>query len=278
MGNNLKKTMARNKSIALLLFLFGYNNLFAGTGSYCTLAERQKQRITYLNNQDWCFYYNSYSYMNKSSNAYLSLKIPELRKDYFYYPSHASFDRVERSIPMLIEFDGKYLNPRKEDSNYYQASSKFKEKIIQANPAKQKRNCFYFASDSQYRFPVPAITSDLRVIIYYDIVKDKEDYEFIKKYGSFAKLDRYYEHRSLLLSDFTFEKGKEYELKVEVNPEVTIPDVDEHIPPNLNGFTITLKELPANTKFAFDGKDDIGKTYEQVKKEFFLYDKGAEGN
>ena len=244
MGNDMKKLISRSKSIALLLFLFGYSNLFAGTGSYCTLAERQKQRITYLNNQDWCFYYNSYSYMNKSSNAYLSLKIPELRKDYFYYPSYTSFDKVERSIPILIEFDGKYLNPRKEDSNYYQASSKFKEKIIQANPAKQKRNCFYFASDSQYRFPVPAITSDLRVIIYYDIVNDKEDYEFIKKYGSFAKLDRYYEHRSLLLSDFTFEKGKEYELKIELNPEVTIPDVDENIPLNLNGFTITLKELP----------------------------------
>jgi len=244
MGNDMKKLISRSKSIALLLFLFGYSNLFAGTGSYCTLAERQKQRITYLNNQDWCFYYNSYSYMNKSSNAYLSLKIPELRKDYFYYPSYTSFDKVERSIPILIEFDGKYLNPRKEDSNYYQASSKFKEKIIQANPAKQKRNCFYFASDSQYRFPVPAITRDLRVIIYYDIVNDKEDYEFIKKYGSFAKLDRYYEHRSLLLSDFTFEKGKEYELKIELNPEVTIPDVDENIPLNLNGFTITLKELP----------------------------------
>ena len=37
------------------------------------------------------------------------------------------------------------------------------------------------------------------------------------------------------------------------------------------GFTITLKELPANTKFAFDGKDDIGKIYEDVKKEFVTY-------
>ena len=48
-------------------------------------------------------------------------------------------------------------------------------------------------------------------------------------------------------------------------PEKTVP-----------GFTITLKELPPNTKFAFDGKDDVGKTYEQVKKEFILYDKDAE--
>ncbi|MBP9165698.1 MAG: hypothetical protein KBF99_21110, partial [Leptospiraceae bacterium] len=44
------------------------------------------------------------------------------------------------------------------------------------------------------------------------------------------------------------------------------------------GFIITLKELPPNTKFAFDGKDDIGKDYMQVKKEFIFYETGVEKN
>ena len=120
------------------------------------------------------------------------------------------------------------------------------------------------------------MTSELRVIIYYDLALEKEKYEYLKEYGWYASQDEFYENRSLLLQQFAFEKGKEYELKIEVNPEVIIPDVDEHIPPNLNGFNLSIQELPPNTKFAFDGKDDIGKTYEQVKKEFILYDKDAE--
>ncbi len=263
------------KNKALLLLFFVYSDLYASAGySACIHAQRWEKRIAYLNNQDWCL--SEEYWRNVERHAYLSFKIPDLGKDYFYYPSDISLNRVERSIPILIEFDGKYLNPRKEDSNYYQASSKFKEKIIESNPEKQKRNCLYFASGSQYRVPVPAITSDLRVIIYYDIARDKEEYEDLKKYDFFNKLDRYYEHRSLLLSDFTFEKRKEYELKIEVNPDTVIPYLNEQIPLGLNGFNLSIQELPPNTKFAFDGKDDIGKTYEQVKKEFILYDKDVE--
>jgi hypothetical protein len=58
------------------------------------------------------------------------------------------------------------------------------------------------------------------------------------------------------------------------NGWISLYNIENTVP----GFTITLQELPPNTKFAFDGKDDVGKTYEQVKKEFTLYDKDAEKN
>lgn len=272
--------LLRNKALTLLIFLCGFINLYAGAGSYaCNAVQQRQKRIVAWNKEESCFFYNSYTYMHTSSpHAYLSFKIPKLKEEYYNYPVNVSASRRDRSIPILIEFNSNYLNPRKIDLQYYQASSVFKEKIIETNPAIRKQNCLYFASGSQYRFPVPAMTSELRVIIYYDLGLEKENIRFYKEsgYGWHFDLNKFYQHRSLLLSDFTFEKGKEYELKIEVNPEVIIPDVDEHIPPNLNGFNLSIQELPPNTKFAFDGKDDVGKTYEQVKKEFILYDKDVE--
>lgn len=274
----MRNIFTKRKSFIFLILVFGHLNLYAGAGySACIAAQQRQKRIVAWNNEESCFFYNSYTYMHTSSpHAYLSFKIPKLKEEYYNYPVNVSASRRDRSIPILIEFNSNYLNPRKVDLQYYQASSVFKEKIIETNPVIRKQNCLYFASDSQYRFPVPANTSDLRVIIYYDLALEKEKYEYLKEYGWYASQDEFYENRSLLLQQFTFEKGKEYELKIEVNPEVIIPDVDEHIPPNLNGFNLSIQELPPNTKFAFDGKDDIGKTYEQVKKEFILYDKDAE--
>ncbi len=262
----------KNKAIAVLLFLFGYNNLYPfDGGATCRKHEANQKRVAALRQQDVCFSYASYN--RTDSHAYIYLRMPNLREEYFNYPFDISMSRKDKSLPVLIESNSIYLNPQKKEVPFYQASSKYKEELIQSNPFIEKSNCLYFASGSQYRFPVPVRTVDLRIIIYYDIVNDKEFYKNIRFFDEQVK---YYQYRSLFFQNFTFEKGKDYELKIEVNPEVTIPDVDEHIPPNLNGFTITLKELPPNTKFAFDGKDDVGKTYEQVKKEFILYDKDAE--
>ncbi|MBK6607837.1 MAG: hypothetical protein IPQ05_20945 [Leptospiraceae bacterium] len=41
-----------------------------------------------------------------------------------------------------------------------------------------------------------------------------------------------------------------------------VRELDNTIQTSFHNITITLKKLPPNTKFAFDGKDCIGKTYE----------------
>ena len=281
----MKKIFSRNKSIALLLFLFGYNNLFgyASGQAACRTMEERNQRIAHLNKQDWCSINSISNFQNLSqSDTYIYTKIPNLEDAYFNYPYPLDSLRKYRAIPILIEFDGKYLNPNKEYLRFYQASSKYKEDLIKTNSAFESNNCLYLASGSEYLFPVPAQTGNIRIIVYYNVVNDKEVYKQIKW---FAKQVKYYEYRSLFLQQFTFEPKKKYELKIEVNQEIYLPDLSSiavtwqgKLPPNVNGFNISIQELPPNTKFAFDGKDDIGKTYEQVKKEFILYDKSAEGN
>ena len=275
----MKKIISRNKSIVLLLFLFGYNNLFgyASGEAACRSHEAMIRRVNTLNELDRCSMLALSDFSNP--HAYLYFKMPKLDEKYFDYPAGNSLPRRDKSIPILMEFDSRYLNPRKEDFRYYQVSSKYKEELIKTNPTIAQRSCLHFASGSEYKFLVPARTGNIRIIVYYDIVNDLEVYDRIR----FSNQVKYYENRSLFIQQFTFEEGKTYELEMNINSKVSLPDLNTiavssqgKLPTNVNGFTITLKELPPNTKFAFDGKDDVGKTYEQVKKEFILYDKSAE--
>jgi len=275
----MKRTLLRNKTVILLVFLFGYSNLYAGPGvatSMCIQAQRREKEISFWNKQELCL---PYSYESTTSSikeySYLSFKVPILQKDYFDYPSDVYLSRRDKSLPILIEFDSEFLNPHKEDLQSYQASSRIKERLIQTNPMIRKTNCLYFASGSEYRIRVPAKTGDLRVILYYDYAHDKVDYRKFNKEPFFFYLsERYYQHRSLFVSGHTFKAGKEYELKIEVNPDEKISNIDRKILWTLNGFNISIHELPPNTQFAFDGKDDVGKSLEDVKKEFILYDDG----
>jgi len=146
------------------------------------------------------------------------------------------------------------------------------------------------AMDSEYVFPIPANKGLLSVILYFDYMEDEVMYYTRKRNKNLEyKVPKLYFdqfiHRGMQ-AEVDFKSGRIYQLELAINPNSALPR-GSYNATTLNtfetmntvpGFTITLKELPPNTKFAFDGKDDVGKTYEQVKKEFILYDKSAEGN
>ncbi|HNC00202.1 MAG TPA: hypothetical protein PLS71_18300, partial [Leptospiraceae bacterium] len=137
---------------------------------------------------------------------------------------------------------------------------------------------------SEYLFPIAAKEGLLTVILYFDYTEDEVMYYTRKRNKNLEyKVPKLYFdqfiHRGLQVY-VNFNPGKIYQIEIAINPNSALPrgsynatSLDTLETMNtVPGFTITLKELPPNTKFAFDGKDDVGKTYEQVKKEFILYD------
>jgi hypothetical protein len=296
----MKKLISRNKSIALLLFLFGYSNLFAVsvmTSATCQAQQRLTREIETARELDICKNRTrTFEERLKDKYAFLYLKMPELGDEYLDYDidySPEGKSRKERALPIYIELTGGavLLNPPKEDREKYKVSSKIKERIISENSSITRRNCTFMALGSEYLFPVPAREGILSVKLYFDYTRDEARYSELKKNPFYKNRipDKYFDqfvHRGLQTS-VSFESGKIYQLEILIDPNSSIPrgsyNATAHTPfewkqETVRGFTITLKELPPNTKFAFDGKDDIGKTYEQVKKEFILYDKSAEGN
>jgi len=227
-------------------------------------------------------------------HAFLYVKMPKLSDEYLEYEnaSWALFykddsKRRERAIPVYIElhdssinlanFNDKLLNPRKEDREKYQVSSKIKERIISENSEITRKNCVFMALGSEYLFPIPAQKGILTVIFYLDYVRDTLYYN--KRFYRPEKYFDMYIHRGLL-TEVDFYPGRIYQIEIKINPMSVLPrgsyngwvslyNIENTVP----GFIITLQELPPNTKFAFDGKDDIGKTYEEIKKEFILYDR-----
>lgn len=261
------------KTFTMLFLLFGLNELSA------TLLARTdgcevRRNIVRLNKNDFCAQANSFTYLSKSQPlAYLYFKIPRLDDKSLKYSFRETPNRIDNAIPIFIEFDSKIVNPQKQVLQQYQTSSKYKEEVIFTNERIKKVSCLYFASGSEYRLPIPAQASDVRVIVYYDFGADQE----IKR-NPFIDTYKFYENRSLFLSNFNFEKAKEYELKIEVNPKAKFSffyPYDVNSEKDLSGFDLSIHELPPNIKFAFDGKDDIGKTLEDVKKEFILFDDGS---
>jgi len=231
-------------------------------------------------------------------HAFLYVKIPKLSDEYLEYKNvswslYEESKRRERAIPVYIElhdssinlanFNDKLLNPRKEDIEKYQVSSKIKERIISENSEITSKNCVLMALGSEYLFPIPAEKGKLTVIFYLDYARDIINYRKSHGSGKEEYFDQFI-HRGLS-TDVDFHSGRIYQIEIKINPMSVLPrgsyngwislyNIENTVP----GFTITLQELPPNTKFAFDGKDDVGKTYEQVKKEFTLYDKDAAKN
>ncbi len=230
----------------------------------------------------------------QDKHAFLYIKIPDLGNEYLEYANEdLEFNlepdrRKEKTLPIYIEVGGNLLNPRKEDFTNYKVSSKIKEQIILENITITRRNCAFLALGSEYLFPVQSGPGTLSVILYFNYSQDVAMYYKFRSntYLSQKVPENYFDqfiHRGLL-TEVNFMPGKIYQIEIAINPNSAIPRKSynatsiyvfermETVP----GFTIILKELPPNTKFAFDGKDDVGKTYEQVKKEFILYDKDAE--
>jgi|JI10StandDraft_1071094.scaffolds.fasta_scaffold04614_3 hypothetical protein len=265
--------ITRKKTFTILFFLFGLNELSAGLLARTDGCEIRRNIIRW-NKHDFCAQANALTYISNSQPlAYLYFKIPKLDDKFIEYAFRKTPQRVDKAIPILIEFNSQLMNQQKQFSQHYQTSSKYKDEMISTNLRIKKVNCLYFASGSEYRLPIPAQASDVRVIVYYDFGADQE----IKR-NLFIDVYKYYEHRSLFLSNFNFEKAKEYELKMEVNPKAKFSffyPYDVNGEKDLNGFNISIQELPPNTKFAFDGKDDVGKTHEDIKKEFILHDDGS---
>ncbi len=280
-----------------LIFFFAYSNLFAfasGTNVTCRSQERVRQNIVTGQKIVVCKERSqTIEERIKGKHAFLYLKIPKLGDEYLDYDNEdmefnlESVQRKERALPVYIEFNGApVLNPRKADRQRYEVSSKIKEQIISENPSITRRNCTFMALGSEYLFPIPAKQGVLSVMLYFNYSKDVVQYREFRSQKSYRVPERYFDqfiHRGLQ-DQVNFEPGKFYELEININPNTAIPrgsynatSLDSFETMNtVPGFTITLKELPPNTKFAFDGKDDVGKTYEQVKKEFILYDKDAE--
>ena len=287
----MKKIFSRNKSIALLLFLFGYESLFAVSGRVSCDAYERMTHDTYLaKNLENCIERSSAISMRLNDKyAFLYLKIPSLGREYLDYNLDTS-ERKEKMLPVFIQFRNSLINPRKDEANLYQVSSRIKEQIITENSAIKEKNCIFMAMDSEYVFPITANKGLLSVILYFDYMEDEVMYYTRKRNKNLEyKVPKLYFdqfiHRGMQ-TEVDFKPGKIYHLDLAINPNSALPR-GSYNATTLNtfetmntvpGFTITLKELPPNTKFAFDGKDDVGKTYEQVKKEFILYDKSAEEN
>ncbi len=274
-----------------MLFFFGYSNLFAVSGRVsCNAYERMTHDTNVASGLENCKERN-YAIASRLNDkyAFIYLKIPRLGSEYLEYNLGTS-ERKEKTLPVFIQFSNFLINPLKDADNLYQVSSRMKERIIGENSAIKEKNCIFMAIDSEYLFPVPANKGLLSVILYFDYIEDEVMYYTRKRNKNLEyKVPKLYFdqfiHRGMQ-TEIDFQPGKIYQLELAINPNSALPrgsynvtSLDSFETMNtVPGFTITLKELPPNTKFAFDGKDDIGKTYEQVKKEFILYDKSVEGN
>jgi hypothetical protein len=291
----MKAIVIKNKAIALLLFLFSYNNLYAiSTSALCRSQERLRKDIASAHRNKICEKEkDDFREKPTSKNAFIYLSVPRLGDEYLEYGNEdinyglEVSERKERAIPINIEFNSvTMLNPRKEDREKYMVSSKIKERIIFENASIARRNCTFMALGSEYLFPVPAKEGILSVILYFDYSKDVAPYNEFRRHPAYSGSENYFDqfiHRSLY-TEVNFKPGRIYQIEIAINPNSALPRGSYNATTRntfetmntVPGFTITLKELPANTKFAFDGKDDVGKTYEQVKKEFILYDHDAE--
>lgn len=257
--------------------------------------ERIHRRIALENQKQICKESSErVSELLKSKNAYIYLKIPMLGDEYLEYDNKdleynlEPDKRKERAIPIYIELNANLLNPRKDEREKYLASSKIKEQIIAENSTITRKSCTFMALGSENLFSVPAEKGVLSVILYFDYVTDLIYYKEFRSNPGYSGPgpEEYFDqfmHRGLK-TEVNFKPGGIYQIEIKSNPISGISSksysawarVASERMNTVPGFTITLKELPPNTKFAFDGKDDVGKTYEQVKKEFILYDKDAE--
>ncbi|MBK7056429.1 MAG: hypothetical protein IPO06_03315 [Leptospiraceae bacterium] len=294
--------MKISKIQLLLLLLFSLNeSLFAYAGTSCHSIGKFSRELKSARNLENC---NNRSRTIEErlikNHSFIYLKIPKLDTDYLEYnlePYRRSeidlgtYLKKVKMLPIYIEMNGQLLNPLKENVAQYNVSSKIKEQIIFENYINTERSCLFMAHGSEYLFPVPSEKGELQVILYLDSYKDFAQYKALvnNPVGRLTVENTLFEqfiHRGLQM-EVNFKPRKVYQIIIELNPLSTLlvgsynanfwgSGLNDRT--TVPGFTITLKELPPNTKFAFDGKDDVGKTYEQVKKEFILYDKDAEAD
>ncbi len=278
-----------------MLFLFSWQHIYGisgATSANCQAQQRLTRDISNAHRSNICKNRTrTYVERLRDNHAFLYVKIPELGDEYLDYRNEDieyGLDvqpRKERALPIYIELTGGalLLNPPKEDRDKYQVSSKIKERLISENTSIARKNCTFMAFGSEYLFPIPAREGILSVKLYYDYANDEARYSEFQKNPFYKNRipARYFDqfvHRGLQ-TPVNFEAGKIYQLEILTNPNSALPrgsynatslDASESMS-TVPGFTVTLKELSPNTKFAFDGKDDIGKTYEDVKKEFVTY-------
>jgi hypothetical protein len=286
----------RKKSFTILLLLFWYTNLHSFGGSSQRKLDWYRLQVETSHKVKLCNQKSStIAERLKQKHSFLYLKIPELSNEYLEYGNEEaeqnleSYKRTEKSLPILIEFGDNILNPRKDDFMNYQVSSKIKERIISENSTITRRNCTFMALGSEYLFPIQSGRGTLSVILYFNYAQDIARYELLRSLGGTSQMipesefDNFI-HRSLR-TEINFEPGHIYQIEIKTNPNSAISRKSYTAWANafdrmntVPGFIITFKELPPNTKFAFDGKDDIGKDYMEVKKEFIFYETGVEKN
>jgi hypothetical protein len=287
--------MLSKTKLFLLLLFFINESLFARSDVRgCIRREKFEADLEQYSKSDICKQ-KSITMVDRISkqHAYLYIKIPKLSSDYLEYSPELK--RRERAIPILIDLDGMILNPIKEDAESYEVSSKFKEKIILENEEIKNRSCLSMALGTEYLFPIIAKEGELIVVLFYNYteVAKYESYQDMQK-GMLIKTvsENYFDqfaNRSLR-THLKFEPNKIYKIQIEVDPTPSksiykgtytsyafrkslIDKILEKPVEMVKGFEIDLIEMPDDTKFDFDGKDDKDKTIDQVRKEFIFYDK-----
>jgi hypothetical protein len=228
-----------------------------------------------------------------SNVSYLYVNIPNRPDNYFEYKYQESYLQNKiRAIPILIYQNGKILNPLKQDRLKYEVSSQYKEQLLAEHLEIQGKECLFMVAGAQYRFPIKAERGTVRVHLYFDYSRDfvvllhyNNDKDDLQRYPSGTTY--MYEDHIMTKVDVEFISGKSY--KLEITDSNKINNLGKGIrfgepyngklfekPTPLQGFYITLEEMQDNTKFNFNGKDDVGKTMDQVEKEFYFRDKARE--
>lgn len=243
---SVKSKLLKKKGIVLLLFLFGYNNLYAiGGGGSCTSRE-SGQYLDSLYSKKICNEKSKTIEQRLSSkHSFLYVKIPELGDEYLEYINEEAArnlepdERKERAIPIHIEFGESLLNPLKEDYMNYQVSSKIKERIIAEDSTITKKNCTFMALGSEYLFPVQAGEGTISSILYFNYARDMVGYSDYKRYirsstfktfpigennSQLMQQEDYFSqfiHRGLR-TEVNFKPGRIYQLEISINPNSAI--------------------------------------------------------
>jgi hypothetical protein len=173
------------------------------------------------------------------------------------------------------------LNPLKQDNLKYEVSSHYKEDIIRDEIEIQGKGCLFMAFGSEYRFPVNDIGfGNLYVHMYFDFTSEymrstrSHPYNIdTLSYNINTPPHIVNQHFSMVYYNFSFDAGKNYQLIITPESDYGYKDFwyNNTRFPHVKGFEIDLVEMPDDTKFDFDGKADVGKTLEDVEKEFYVF-------
>jgi hypothetical protein len=275
--------MLKHKVLAILLFFLFISNLdsYASYFYSCHL----QQAIQKMEKKSGCETMKQLTESRDSGNvSYIYLHVPNLPNNYLEYVFKGkALNQKIRAIPIIFQWNFELLNPKKHYNHTYEVSSHYKENILKDHPEIQESECLFMVLGSQYRFSVNSGEGDIFIGVYYNFNNAFEDKKFNPSRYVYAPPSHhqvdlisifdgslYPKNRFLVRRHFIFSRGQSYELSITPTSKENLNSskFTKGTPP-LKGFDISIVEMPDDTKFDFDGKDDVGKTLEDVEKEFY---------